>query len=91
MPRAELSDALIQEGVFLAEAAYKAAGCSGMARVDFFLDEQNKFWLNEINPIPGCTPTSAFPRICEANGITGQNLVDRLIILAMERKRRARH
>lgn len=87
-PKAELSPDLIQEGIFLAQAAYKAAGCSGFARVDFFLDEQNKFWLNEINPIPGCTPTSAYPRICQANGISGQILVDRLITYALENRRR---
>ncbi|MCE5316985.1 MAG: UDP-N-acetylmuramate--L-alanine ligase [Parachlamydia sp.] len=90
MPKAELSLELIQEGIFMAQAAYKAAGCSGFARVDFFLDEKDKFWLNEINPIPGCTPTSAYPRICQANGITGQILVDRLITYALESRRRAK-
>ena len=44
--------------------------------------------LNEINPLPGCTPTSAFPRMCEANGISGKELVDRLIVYAHDRKRR---
>lgn len=86
-PKAELSPELIQEGMFLAQAAYKAAGCSGFARVDFFLDEKDKYWLNEINPIPGCTPTSAYPRICEANGITGQLLVDRLVTYALDSRR----
>lgn len=87
IPKAELSPELIQEGIFLAQAAYKAAGCSGFARVDFFLDDQDKFWLNEINPIPGCTPTSAYPRICAANGITGRILVDLLITYALQSRR----
>jgi len=72
----------------LALAAYKAVEGSGMARVDFFLDADQKFWLNEINPIPGFTPISLYPKICEVNGVNGQELIDRMIIAALERKRR---
>lgn len=87
-PRADLSEDKIDEGMKLALSAYKAAGCTGMARVDFFLDSDEKFWLNEINPIPGFTPNSLYPKICEVNGIPGKELLDRLIIYALERKRR---
>ena len=85
--KANLSEALIQEGMNFAELAYRAAGCSGMARVDFFLDEKGKYWLNEINPIPGFTKSSLFPMMCEANGYTPAELVDQLIIFGMQRKR----
>lgn len=87
-PKADLSKDKIQEGMELALAAYKAVEGSGMARVDFFLDADQKFWLNEINPIPGFTPISLYPKICEVNGVNGQELIDRMIIAALDRKRR---
>lgn len=87
--KADLPYKLVEEGKLMAEMAYKAAGCCGMARVDFFLDDSNKFWLNEINPIPGFTKNSLFPKICEANGLSGNDLIDKLIVMALERNRQA--
>lgn len=87
-PCAQLSEEKIREGMKLALWAYRATECTGMARVDFFLDGNEKLWLNEINPIPGFTPNSLYPKICEVNGIVGKELLDQLIILALERKRR---
>jgi UDP-N-acetylmuramate--alanine ligase len=86
-PKANLTDEQIKEGIYLAETAFVAAGCCGMARVDCFLDEAGKMWLNEINPIPGFTKNSLYPKMCEVNGIPAKELVDRLIILGMQRKR----
>lgn len=88
LPKANLNDDITREGMELALKAYQVVGCTGMARVDFFLDSKNKLWLNEINPIPGFTQQSIYPKICELNGIDGEELIDRLIILALERKRR---
>lgn len=90
MTKAPLSQQLIDEGITLAKAAYQAAGCSGLARIDFFLDHNQKYWLNEINPLPGFTTTSLYPLMCEANGMTGEQLVDQLLIYALEKKRRAK-
>lgn len=87
LPKAELAEDLIEEGRQLAEKAYRAAGCSGMARVDVFLDGDKKYWLNEINPIPGFTPLSLYPRMCEENGLKSRDLIDQLIILGLQRKR----
>jgi UDP-N-acetylmuramate--alanine ligase len=86
-PKANLSEELINEGKYLAKTAYKAAGCCGMARIDCFLDDSGKMWLNEINPIPGFTSNSLYPKICEINGLESRDLIDRLIILGMQRKR----
>lgn len=86
-PKVDLPSRLIEEGMFLAETAYNAIGCTGMARVDFFLDQNNKFWLNEVNPIPGFTCNSLYPGICKANGLEYADLIDRLVILALERSR----
>lgn len=86
-PQAELPEALAEEGMQIAELAYKAAGCNGMARIDFFLDSQGKYWLSEINPIPGFTSISLYPQICAINGLPGRALMDRLIVLALHQRR----
>lgn len=70
----------------LALRAFQAIDCSGMARVDFFLErDSNKWWLNEINTIPGFTAVSMYPRMWEKSGLTFAALIDRLIQLALER------
>jgi len=67
-------------------AAYKAVDICGMARVDFFLDQDSgEVYLNELNTIPGFTQISMYPQLWQASGIPGEQLVDRLIELALER------
>ena len=67
--------------------AYKVIDCAGMARVDFFVEKDtNKIYLNELNSIPGFTKISMYPKLWDASGLSYQNLVVRLIELAMERK-----
>jgi D-alanine-D-alanine ligase len=80
-----LADAIRKHAV----AGYKALNCSGMARVDFFLDKKtNAFYLNEINTIPGFTSVSMYPKLWEATGLTYASLLDKLISLALERHQR---
>ena len=67
----------------IAKKAYKACGCGGMARVDFFVNDE-EIILNEINTIPGFTPISMYPKLIENMGISYSELIDRLIQLAME-------
>ena len=70
----------------LAVEAFRAIGCAGMARVDFFYDEASGgVYVNEINTIPGFTPISMYPKLWEATGIPYAKLIDRLIELAIER------
>lgn len=83
----DLSEEQIRKGMDIAGRAYLAAGCLGMARVDTFYDSEGNFWLNEINPIPGFTKNSAYPWICRQNGLGSEDLMDRLIILGLQRKR----
>jgi D-alanine-D-alanine ligase len=64
---------------------YKALNCQGMSRIDFFLTEQNEIIFNEINTIPGFTDISMYPKLWEYEGITGPELVNELIRLAMEK------
>ena len=79
----------------LAEAAYEAVRCEGMARVDFFLERgTDAVFLNEINTIPGFTSISMFPRMCEVSGLPYGRLLDTLIDLAVARdgeRRRIRY
>lgn len=71
----------------LALKAYKAIDCSGMARVDFFLEKDTgELFVNELNTIPGFTKISMYPKLWNASGITYPDLINRLIDLALERK-----
>jgi D-alanine-D-alanine ligase len=64
--------------------AFKAMGCTGLSRVDFFLTDDGDIILNEINTLPGFTPISMYPKLMEDIGISSTELVQRLIKQAME-------
>jgi D-alanine-D-alanine ligase len=69
----------------LAVDAFLATGCEGLARVDFFVDGEIVL-LNELNTMPGFTPTSVYAKLLEASGVAYPQLVDRLCRLALERQ-----
>jgi D-alanine-D-alanine ligase len=72
----------------VARAAYESIDAAGMARVDFFLERDcGRLLLNEINTIPGFTSTSVYSRLWAASGLPYEDLLDRLIALALERYR----
>jgi D-alanine-D-alanine ligase len=73
----------------LALAAFTRSGCSGLARVDFFVDGE-RVLLNELNTIPGFTETSVFGALFEASGIPYPQPLDHLVELALERHREER-
>ena len=74
----------------LAAQVFELAGCSGLARCDFFIEPGGEILVNEINTIPGFTETSVYAKLFEASGIPYPGLVDRLVELALERHRSAR-
>jgi D-alanine-D-alanine ligase len=77
----------------MAIQAFQHTGCSGLARVDFFV-EGERVLLNELNTMPGFTSTSVFASLFEASGVSYAELLDRLVALAFERheaERRHRH
>jgi D-alanine-D-alanine ligase len=67
-----------------AVAAFAHFGCSGLARADFFV-EGERVLLNELNTMPGFTPTSVYAKLWEASGVPYAELVERLCALALER------
>jgi D-alanine-D-alanine ligase len=69
----------------LSVQAFEALSCEGLARVDFFVLPDERVVVNEINTMPGFTPSSMFPRMWAATGVSYPELVDRLIQLALQR------
>jgi D-alanine-D-alanine ligase len=82
---ADLPEHIAAELRAKALTAFDAIEGEGLARVDFFLDEDQRLVINEINTMPGFTPTSMFPRLWAATGVDYAALVDRLLTLAMTR------
>jgi D-alanine-D-alanine ligase len=74
----------------LAAQIFGLAGCSGLARCDFFVDPDGEVLVNEINTMPGFTETSVYAKLFEASGIAYADLCDRLVQLAVERHAAAR-
>ena len=81
---ANIPDESAKEIRQIAVDAYKAMGCKGLSRVDFFLTEQNEIILNEINTMPGFTPISMYPKLMEDLGMTYGYLIDKLIEQAID-------
>lgn len=83
---ARLPQQKLEEVRDMALRAYQAAGCSGLARVDFFVENgTGRVLLNEINTMPGFTPISMYAKLMDMSGISFPELVDKLIELAFER------
>lgn len=82
---APVSESLEIELASMAAKVFKLVGCSGMARVDFFVEDGTKVLVNEINTIPGFTRTSVYAKLFEASGLPYGDLLDRLLDLALER------
>ena len=86
---ADLTPAITEELRRLAVECYRAVECEGMARVDFFLEEESgKLYINEINTIPGFTSISMYPKMWEHSGIPFSTLLDQLIELALDRHKK---
>jgi D-alanine-D-alanine ligase len=83
---ADIPDEVAERIRSMAATAFDAAGCEGLARVDFFLTEDGEVLVNEVNTMPGFTPSSMFPRMWAAAGISYPELIDELVTLALERR-----
>jgi D-alanine-D-alanine ligase len=81
---ARLADHVRERVRELAVETFLRVGCSGLARVDFFV-EGDTVLVNELNTMPGFTETSVYARLFEASGISYPEVLDRLVSLALER------
>lgn len=78
-----------QELKQLAIKIFKCLACSGMARIDFFIEKPSqRIYFNELNTIPGFTNISMYPKLWEASGLSYQQLLTQLIELGMARHQR---
>jgi D-alanine-D-alanine ligase len=85
---AELPSPIIQELQRISLKAFKTIDCSGMARADFFLENQTqKIYLSEINTIPGFTQISMYPKLWEVSDIPYPRLLEELVQLGLDRHR----
>lgn len=82
---ADVTEEVAEQMRDLAVRAFEALGCEGLARVDFFLLHDGRVVINEINTMPGFTPTSMFPQVWAESGVDYPALVDRLLRLALAR------
>jgi D-alanine-D-alanine ligase len=87
---APIGDEAIERVRELAVSVFALAGCSGLARCDFFVESDGSVLVNEINTMPGFTDTSVYAKLFEATGIDYAPLCDRLVQLAVERHQQAR-
>lgn len=67
-----------------ARRVFGVLGCRGLARVDFFLTEDNTLYINEVNTLPGFTNISMYPKLWRAEGVSYMELIERLIMLATD-------
>jgi D-alanine-D-alanine ligase len=72
----------------LATEVFALVRCTGLARVDFFVEDGGRVLVNEVNTMPGFTRASVFPRLLEVSGVAYPELLDRLLGLALERHER---
>ena len=86
---ARISDQARERVRELAVTAFRLAGCSGLARADFFVDGDDVL-LNELNTMPGFTETSVYGELWARDGVSYPELCDRLVRIAIERFERER-
>jgi len=86
---AEIPEAVEDEIRAIAAKAFRALGCDGMARVDFFVTRDMRILLNEINTIPGFTDISMYSKVMAASGVSYPEVIDRLCAHGLARARRS--
>lgn len=83
---ANLDETVTKKVREIAVKAFKVLGCSGLSRVDFFVDSKNEIYLNEINTMPGFTNISMYTKLWEKTGMSYKELLKGLIYMAIEKK-----
>jgi D-alanine-D-alanine ligase len=86
---AELPQQVEDEIRVLAAKAFRALGCDGMARADFFVTDDMRILVNELNTIPGFTDISMYSKVMAASGVSYVETIDRLVEHGLARSRRS--
>ncbi len=84
---AKVSKELYEKFSSTAIDAYRVLGCSGLARIDFFLTNNEELYLNEVNTLPGFTDISMYPKLWQQEGMSYPELIDELIENALASKK----
>ena len=84
---AELPDSVKTDISKDAILIHKALGCRHYSRIDFRMNEENKYYFLEINTLPGMTSTSLLPKAAKASGLDFTNLIETIINIAKVRKK----
>jgi UDP-N-acetylmuramate--alanine ligase len=90
VPAASLTEEQLEQGQMYMRKAYQALGCSGLNRMDCFLDENGHWYFHEAHPFPSFTNASLYPAVWNGQGVSYAELINRLIILALSRFRLSR-
>ncbi len=77
-------DRLLRE---TAEKVHKGLGCSVYSRSDYILDREGRVWFLELNSLPGMTPNSLIPRSAKVDGISYDELCEKIVLLSLKEKR----
>ncbi len=88
IPPKGIDEEKIKEIQSLAVKTFTTLSCEGLGRVDFFMKKDGTILVNEINTLPGFTEASMYPKMWEKSGLSGSELTDRLITLALERHKK---
>ncbi len=88
---AELPEATARRIQELAVRGFQAIDCAGMGRMDFFLTEDDRVYIDEINTLPGFTASSMYPLLWQEAGLGYDELIARLVDLALERHQERTH
>jgi D-alanine-D-alanine ligase len=87
---AELPEEVEERVRTMAAEAFRALGCDGMARADFFVTADMRILVNEINTIPGFTDISMYSKVMAASGVSYPEIIDRLVAHGLARAARSR-
>ncbi|WP_064091622.1 D-alanine--D-alanine ligase [Rossellomorea aquimaris] len=82
---AEVEEDVADKMKEIAIQSFKALDCSGLVRADFFLTEDGRIYMNEVNTMPGFTPYSMFPLLWKHTGVDYPTLIGKLVDLGLER------
>ncbi len=88
IPARNIDDQMMAKLIQVAQQTYRVLNCEGMARVDMFVCEDGKVYVNEVNTLPGFTNISMYPQLWEHAGTSYTELISQLIGLALEKAER---